>query len=164
MPASRWRGASATTICIVEQLGLAMIPLWESRASGLTSLTTSGTSSFIRQREELSITTAPWRANTGAHSPEVPPPAENSATSKPAGGVLAEALDDETALELATHRALGGEGDDLAGGELAFAQQAQHQRAHLPGGSHDRDPIALAHLGACRVPTRRLPSLRALRP
>src|SRR5271154_50609 len=36
----------------------------------------------MRQREELSITTAPASANLGAHSPEVDPPAENSARSK----------------------------------------------------------------------------------
>src|ERR1700690_156814 len=37
----------------------------------------------MRQREELSITTAPAAAKRGAHSPEVEPPAENSAMSKP---------------------------------------------------------------------------------
>ena len=59
-----------------------MIPLWAASASGLTSLTTSGTSSLMRQREELSITTAPPSTNRGAHSPEMAPPAENSARSK----------------------------------------------------------------------------------
>jgi hypothetical protein len=37
----------------------------------------------MRQREELSITVAPAAANRGAHSPEVEPPAENRAMSKP---------------------------------------------------------------------------------
>ena len=37
----------------------------------------------MRQREELSTTTAPASAKRGAHSPEVEPPAENSARSKP---------------------------------------------------------------------------------
>ena len=76
-------GLSATTICIVEQFGLATIPWCAASASGLTSLTTSGTSSCMRQREELSITTAPASANLGAHSPEMAPPAENSAMSNP---------------------------------------------------------------------------------
>ena len=49
IPAARWIGASATTICIVVQFGLATIPLWPSSASGLTSETTSGTSSCMRQ-------------------------------------------------------------------------------------------------------------------
>ena len=58
--------------------------------------------------------------------------------------LLAESAHDEPALELAPDRALGGERDDLAGGELPLAQQAQHQRAHLPGGAHDRYPVPLA--------------------
>jgi hypothetical protein len=46
MPTLRWIGASATSICIVEQLGLAMIPRGRLRTcSGFTSDTTSGTSS-----------------------------------------------------------------------------------------------------------------------
>ena len=60
-----------------------MIPRWPASASGLTSLTTSGTSSCIRQREELSITTAPAAAKCGAQAPEIMPPAENNAMSKP---------------------------------------------------------------------------------
>ena len=42
-PTSGASGASATTIWIVEQLGLAMTPLWRARSPGLTSGTTSGT-------------------------------------------------------------------------------------------------------------------------
>src|SRR3712207_7737242 len=68
---------------MVEQLGLAMIPRWSSSASGLTSETTSGTSSSRRHLEELSTTTAPASTKRGAHSPDVEPPAENSARSKP---------------------------------------------------------------------------------
>ena len=122
-----------------------MMPRWESRASGLTSLTTSGTSSFIRQREELSITVAPAAANRGAHSPEVEPPAENRAMSKPWIDSSREALHDEAARELAPDRALGGERDDLPRRESALAQQREHQRAHLPGGAYDGDSVALAH-------------------
>ena len=68
---------------MVEQLGLAPMPLWESSASGLTSAITSGTSSCMRQKDELSTTTAPASANRGAHSSLTPPPAENSARSNP---------------------------------------------------------------------------------
>src|SRR4051812_14376163 len=68
---------------MVEQLGLATMPLCSSSASGLTSATTSGTVSSIRQRDELSTTTAPAAAKRGAHSPLVGPPAEKSAMSKP---------------------------------------------------------------------------------
>ena len=65
MPAASRIGLSATTICIVEQLGLATMPWWPSSASGFTSATTSGTSSCIRQKEELSTTTAPASAKRG---------------------------------------------------------------------------------------------------
>ncbi len=68
---------------MVEQFGLAMMPWWPSSASGLTSETTSGTSSLIRHLEELSTTIAPASTNRGAHSPDVAPPAEKIARSKP---------------------------------------------------------------------------------
>ena len=83
MPASSWSGLSATTICMVEQLGLATMPRWASRSCGLTSETTRGTSGSMRQRDEWSMTTAPASAKRGAHSPETSDPAENSARSKP---------------------------------------------------------------------------------
>jgi hypothetical protein len=59
---------SGSIATIVVQLGLAMIPFggaW-SRASGLTSVTTSGTSGSIRQAEELSTTIAPAATACGA--------------------------------------------------------------------------------------------------
>ena len=83
MPAASRIGLSATTVCMVVQLGLATMPLWPSRASGLTSETTSGTSSCMRQKDELSTTTAPASAKRGAHSSLTPEPAEKSARSKP---------------------------------------------------------------------------------
>ena len=49
MPTASKIGFSATTISIVEQFGLATSPRCASAASGLTSLTTSGTSSCMRQ-------------------------------------------------------------------------------------------------------------------
>ncbi len=74
---------SATTVCIVVQLGLATIPRWPASASGFTSATTSGTSSCMRQKDELSTTTAPASAKRRPHSSLIPEPAENSARSKP---------------------------------------------------------------------------------
>ena len=71
------------TVCIVVQFGLATMPRWPSRASGLTSETTSGTSSCMRHCDELSTTTAPASANLGAHSALIVEPAEKSARSKP---------------------------------------------------------------------------------
>ena len=62
-PAASCSGLSTGIAAIVVQLGLAMIPLRASAtASGLTSLTTSGTSGSMRQAEELSMTTAPAAA------------------------------------------------------------------------------------------------------
>ncbi len=83
MPAASRIGLSATTVCMVVQLGLATMPRWPSSASGLTSETTSGTSSWVRHCEELSTTVAPASANLGAHSALIFDPAENSARSKP---------------------------------------------------------------------------------
>ena len=74
---------SGSIATIVVQFGLATIPLWASSASGLTSDTTSGTASSIRNALELSTTTAPPSTKRCAHSRERVAPAENSATSKP---------------------------------------------------------------------------------
>ena len=46
--AASCNGFITITIWVVEQLGLAMIPLWVAIASGFTSGITSGTSGFIR--------------------------------------------------------------------------------------------------------------------
>ena len=66
---------------MVEQFGFAII--LSSFVSWLAFI--SGTTNFlvasIRQAELLSITTVPTSANLGAHSRDVPPPAENMAMS-----------------------------------------------------------------------------------
>jgi hypothetical protein len=73
----------------VVQFGLAMMPLRASAiASGLTSLTTSGTSGSIRQAEELSTTVTPASAKRGARARDVVAPAENSAMSSPLGSAV----------------------------------------------------------------------------
>src|SRR5690606_4927360 len=63
-----------------------------------TSPFTSGTTNFlvgsIRHADELSITVIPASANRGAYSVDVPPPAENKATS----GLSAIASDGVTTL------------------------------------------------------------------
>src|SRR5262245_15085226 len=69
MRARSCSGFRATTIWIVEQFGLATIPLGMlRRASALTSGTTSGTSGSMRQALELSTTIAPARAAIGENS------------------------------------------------------------------------------------------------
>src|SRR5690348_8281690 len=66
---------------MVEQFGFAMILSSAVRAEALISGTTSFFEGSILQAEELSTTVMPASANFGAHSREVPPPAENNATS-----------------------------------------------------------------------------------
>ena len=63
---SRRSAATATSVMMVEQLGLAMIPRCCSASSGLISGTTSGTSSSMRKALELSINTAPAARMAGA--------------------------------------------------------------------------------------------------
>ena len=69
-------GANAITICMVEQLGLAIILSSGPSCAALISGTTSFLSASILQAEELSTTVQPTAANFGAHSSETEPPAE----------------------------------------------------------------------------------------
>src|SRR5690606_12688566 len=73
----------AATIWIVEQLGLAMIPLWFLISCAFTSGTTKGTSGSIRNALVLSITTAPLLTASGASFLDTDPPAEKNAISIP---------------------------------------------------------------------------------
>ena len=84
MRARSWSGLSATTIWMVEQFGLAMMPLCQARSCGFTSGTTSGQAGSIRHAELLSMTTAPCRTAFGARSRLASPPAEKIAMSMPA--------------------------------------------------------------------------------
>ena len=86
----------------------------------------------MRQREELSITTAPAAAKRGAHSPEVEPPAENSARSKPWIDLLVSACTTRRALELAARPSARRRTARSRAPGTALAQQPQHQRAR-PG-------------------------------
>ncbi len=77
-------GLSATTICMVVQLGLATMPRGALNASSpFTSGTTRGTSLSILKALELSIIRAPWRVIVSANSTDVLPPADTNATSTP---------------------------------------------------------------------------------
>ena len=127
---------SGSIATIVVQFGLATIPWWPSSASGLTSVTTSGTSSCIRHALELSTTTAPAAANLGAHSRDVEPPALNSARSKPS--IVSSAHDAHGrvgVLERPALGALGRERHDLVGREAAAAQDVEHDRPDRAGGA-----------------------------
>jgi hypothetical protein len=73
--AASCNGLSTTTIWMVEQLGLAMMPLWVLMAWAFTSGTTSGTSGSMRHALELSTTTQPSFAAKGENFLLVPPPA-----------------------------------------------------------------------------------------
>ena len=89
-PAASWSGLSTGIAAIVVQLGLAMMPLGGFTASsGLTSLTTSGTSASLRHAELLSTTTAPACTSLGAYSRDVVAPADISARSMPAKSAVA---------------------------------------------------------------------------
>src|SRR6478735_7112763 len=75
---------------IVVQLGLAMMPLGGfSASSGLTSLTTSGTSGSLRHADELSTTRAPVAASLGAYSRDMVAPADIRAMSRPVRSAVA---------------------------------------------------------------------------
>ena len=66
MGESSFRAWMATREMIVEQLGLAMIPLCFCASSGLISGTTNGTLSSRRKALELSTNTAPAALMCGA--------------------------------------------------------------------------------------------------
>ncbi len=75
-------GCKHTTIIIVVQLGLAIMPRGRlSASSALHSGTTRGTSSSMRKAELLSIITAPYLVMVSANSFDVPAPAEVNAMS-----------------------------------------------------------------------------------
>src|SRR6185437_13811304 len=78
-----WIGHSGVMEMMVEQLGLAMMPLCSRKASGLISGTTNGTPGSMRKADELSTTTVPWRTAAGANFLDCAPPAENNAMSTP---------------------------------------------------------------------------------
>ncbi len=68
---------------MVEQFGLAIIPLCSCKSASFTSGTTNGTFSSIRKALVLSTTIAPRLAASGASSLDTLPPALNKAISIP---------------------------------------------------------------------------------
>ena len=89
-PAASCNGFSTGIAAIVVQFGLAMIRFFASAtSSGFTSETISGTSGFMRQADELSITIAPAFAYFSASARDVVAPAENNTTSSPCGSASA---------------------------------------------------------------------------
>ena len=160
MPAASWIGLSATISCIVEQLGLAMMPLWASSASGLTSETTSGISGSRRKAEELSTTTQPAAAKRGAHAREVVAPAEKIAMSKPwiDSSLSAWTISPPSSSRPAERSEANG--TISLDREVALAQLLEHHGAHRAGGAHDGD--AQAHgLKGCSGRTSSAPSSNA---
>ena len=124
---------------MVEQFGFATIPRCPSSASGLTSATTSGTSGSIRQREELSTTTAPSAAKRGAHSPDTPPPAEKMAMSKPR---MVSSASGRTTMPLGSSRPAErseAKGTISVGRERALLERLEHHAADRAGGADDGD-------------------------
>src|SRR5829696_2707078 len=91
MPNSRHSGASVTTIWMVEQLALAIKPLWSFKASAFTSGTTSGTPGSSRKSLPLSMTIAPRlmascaSCTAAPFSPSVPAKKAKSTPSKASG-------------------------------------------------------------------------------
>ncbi len=120
---------------IVEQLGLAMIPLgWSAAVSGLTSGTTSGTSGSIRQAEELSITIAPARGELRSPTParRLTGGEDRDVEARDVGAVHQGPDGLGGPVELAPGAALRGERDDGARREPALAQDREHGLAHGP--------------------------------
>ena len=77
MPYRSWTLYRASTIWMVEQFGLATMPLrYPFRRSPLISGTTSGMAGSMRKADELSMTTLPASAAIGAYCLDTAAPAE----------------------------------------------------------------------------------------
>ena len=127
---------------MVEQLGLAMIPSCQSRSSGLTWETTSGTDGSMRQALELSTTTQPRFAASGASAFEVAPPAEKSAMSMPskASGVASSTVISRpsTVIVVPAERDEARRRSSVYG-KLLLEQDLDHGPADGAGGADDGD-------------------------
>ena len=80
------------SVMAVVQFGLAMMPLCHFTSAPLISGITSGTESSMRNALELSTTTQPALAASGANSFDTPPPALNRAISMPWNESFANSL------------------------------------------------------------------------
>ena len=140
-PASSCSGLSTGIAAIVVQLGLAMMPLRASAiASGLTSLTTSGTSGSIRQAEELSMTIAPAAANRGASASRGRAAGGEERDVEPGGSAVAAS---STVMSPSRHGSVvpaeraEAKKRMLGDREVALGEQPAHDRADLAGGADD---------------------------
>ncbi len=137
---------------MVEQLGVAMMPLWRARWSALTSGTTSGTSGSARKALDLSITTAPaataWGTNSwltaaaGGEEREVD-------AGEGARGELADGAGRAPEGEPRAARALARQQAQLADREGALLEDGAHGAADDAGGADDGDGVgAVTHAPA----------------
>ena len=130
------------TSCIVEQFGLAMIPSWPSRSSGLTCDTTSGIAGSIRQADELSITVAPRATAAGASSRDTSAPAEKQRDVDAVERVRDGLADLERApidRDGPAGRPPGGEQAQLIDRELPLVEDLDHRPSDGAGGADDGD-------------------------
>ena len=135
-------GHTGTFMMMVQQFGLAMMPLCLAMSSGFTSGTTSGTPSCIRKYEVLSTTTAPAFTAEGANSLLILPPAEASTSWMP----LKESWVSSSTLivlprkvsDLPADRAEASRRSSSTGNFRSF-QDLEELGAHRAGGTHDRD-------------------------
>ena len=143
MPTASRSAMSGGMSCIVEQLGLAMIPSCQARSSGLTWLTTSGTAGSMRHALELSITTQPRLAASGASSFEVPPPAAEDRDVDALEGVGCRELDGEvpvpsTVTVLPAERSEARRRSSVYGNRFS-REDLDHGAADGAGGADDGD-------------------------
>ena len=128
--------------CIVEQFGLATIPGWPSRSSGLTCETTSGIVGSIRHADELSMTVAPRATAAGASSRrDIGPGREERDVD--AVERLGDGLADLERPAVDGHgpsgRSPGGEQAQLTDREFPFVEDLDHRPSDDAGGSDDGD-------------------------
>ena len=144
MPAASWSGLSATTICMVEQLGLATMPRCAASASGLTSGTTSGTCSCIRQKRRvvdhhgagLGEARRPLLAGAPTAGGEE---RDVEALASASLGQLRRCSSSSPPVDPAARPSARTRTAPPRGRERALPQHAEHRRAHGAGGAHDGD-------------------------
>ncbi len=138
-------GLSATTIWIVEQLGLAMIPRCFMMSCGLTSGTTSGTSGSMRNALELSTTTAPAAAATGLHSRETAAGVLDRTMSTSENSDRAESSRIKWVFAAKDNRMARAPGRrqefDGSHRKGAFLEEADHPLSNRTTGTDDRDVL-----------------------
>ena len=111
-------------------------------SASLTWATTSGTPGSMRNADELSTTTAPAAANRGACSRDRLPPAENRATSMPAGSAVARSSIVTSPHVVSTTRPAERElaiRRNSSNGKAALFEDREHRGADGTCGADDGD-------------------------